>query len=88
MRVWFVLFLVTALLITAMPMETGFATPRGKVPKLIVTPSNKYCPVDGVKLTGATSYFVDYGGKTLGFCCSECKRKFISNPARYSGNIR
>ena len=87
MKLFVAVVLAAALVVMAMPVLPAFATPRGKMPDLFKKSPNQYCPVDGRQID-ITTYWVDYGGKTIGFCCKECKETFKSNPGRYSNNVR
>ena len=43
------------------------------------------CPVSGEEFTvEATSPSVQHDGKTYFFCCGGCKKKFESDPAKYT----
>jgi len=50
------------------------------------TPWNKVCPVKGNPVEHDTP-FVEYNGKTYGFCCPGCDVKFANNPEKYSKNL-
>jgi YHS domain-containing protein len=47
---------------------------------------NDVCPVMGEKVN-AKARTVSYDGKTYGFCCNGCDKKFKANPAKYSANV-
>ncbi|MBU1101316.1 MAG: YHS domain-containing protein [Bacteroidetes bacterium] len=47
---------------------------------------NKYCPVRGEEID-ADSPTVEYMGKTIGFCCPGCDKKFSENPEKYMKNL-
>ena len=41
------------------------------------------CPVSGHKVSRANAVMVEYDGKQIGLCCSDCVEPFKSNPAKY-----
>jgi membrane fusion protein, copper/silver efflux system len=43
---------------------------------------NEVCPVLGNKVP-ADPVTVEYGGKTIGFCCPGCDQEFLSDPERF-----
>jgi YHS domain-containing protein len=47
---------------------------------------NKYCPVTGEEVDSDEST-IEYKGKTYGFCCSKCEKKFKADPEKYIGNL-
>ena len=49
-------------------------------------PVNKECPVAGKPVkTGVTT---THDGKTVGFCCNNCKGKFEKDPAKYADKVK
>ncbi len=43
------------------------------------------CPISGEEfVVDASSPHTEYNGKTYYFCCAGCKKKFESDPAKYS----
>lgn len=43
------------------------------------------CPVSGEEfVVDASSPHVEHGGKTYYFCCAGCKKKFESDPAKFT----
>jgi YHS domain-containing protein len=49
-------------------------------------PVNTTCPMSGKDVkAGVTS---EYKGKTIGFCCTNCKAKFDSNPDKFGKKFR
>ena len=48
--------------------------------------SNKYCPVTTTELA-EEQFFVDYQDQRIYFCCSKCKKEFLSNPEAYLANL-
>jgi YHS domain-containing protein len=57
------------------------ATNAGAAPVAI----NKTCPVTGKPIDPAK--FVDYKGKRIAFCCSDCRAEFVKNPAKYGEKL-
>ncbi len=49
-------------------------------------PFNELCPVMGEKVNPKVKT-VSYAGKTYGFCCSGCDKKFAADPAKYAANL-
>ena len=49
-------------------------------------PFNELCPVMGEKVNPKVKT-VSYTGKTYGFCCSGCDKKFAADPAKYAANL-
>ncbi|MFN3428172.1 MAG: YHS domain-containing protein [Candidatus Thermochlorobacter sp.] len=49
-------------------------------------PFNEVCPVMGEKVN-PRARTVQYEGKTYGFCCNGCDKKFAAEPARYAANL-
>lgn len=47
---------------------------------------NKYCPVRGGEIDPETPT-VEYEGKTIGFCCPGCDKKFSKDPEKYLKNL-
>ena len=47
---------------------------------------NKYCPVKGGEVDPEAPT-VEYMGKTIGFCCPGCDKKFSANPEKYIENL-
>ena len=48
---------------------------------ILAAPVNTTCPMSGKSVKdGVTS---EYKGKTIGFCCSNCKARFDSNPGKF-----
>jgi YHS domain-containing protein len=47
---------------------------------------NKYCPVSGDEVDPDVDT-VSHDGKTWGFCCDMCIKKFKNDPATYAANI-
>lgn len=43
---------------------------------------NKYCPIMGEEVDSKLQT-VAYNGKTIGFCCKKCIKKFSSDPEKY-----
>lgn len=49
-------------------------------------PVNTTCPMSGKAVKdGVTS---DFKGKTIGFCCANCKAKFDSNPEKFGKKFK
>ncbi len=49
-------------------------------------PVNKDCPVSGKPVkAGITS---SHDGKTVGFCCNNCKGKFDKDPAKFAPKVK
>jgi YHS domain-containing protein len=47
---------------------------------------NAYCPIMGEEVDAAVQT-VDYKGKTIGFCCKKCIKKFNAAPEKYLKNL-
>lgn len=47
---------------------------------------NEVCPVLGNKVDSKTPT-VEFEGKTYGFCCPGCDKKFSANPEKYYKNL-
>lgn len=47
---------------------------------------NAYCPVMGDEVDPETKT-VEYKGKTIGFCCGGCIKKFNKDPEKYLKNL-
>ena len=62
--------------------------PKGEQPAADGTPVNKMCPVEkdlGVDPSTAT---VVYQGKTVGFCCDDCVKKFERDPDAFAAELK
>lgn len=52
----------------------------------VAGPVNTTCPMSGKAVKeGVTSQF---NGKTVGFCCTNCKAKFDSNPEKFGKKFK
>ncbi len=49
-------------------------------------PVNTVCPVSGKPIDPA--YTAVFEGKTIGFCCPNCAKPFLANPAKYKANLK
>lgn len=49
---------------------------------------NTVCPVMGGEVSEDTEYKVEYKGKTIGFCCPTCIKKFNSDPEKYMAKLQ
>ncbi|TSA27830.1 MAG: YHS domain-containing protein [Ignavibacteriales bacterium] len=47
---------------------------------------NKVCPVKGEEVDTETPTEI-YQGKTIGFCCPGCIKKFKKDPEKYMKNL-
>lgn len=47
---------------------------------------NKVCPVQGEEVDPEAPT-TEYNGKTIGFCCPGCDKKFKKDPERYMKNL-
>jgi YHS domain-containing protein len=47
---------------------------------------NEVCPISGETVSAKTAT-VDHAGKTVGFCCPGCDKKFAKNPEKYIKNL-
>jgi YHS domain-containing protein len=47
---------------------------------------NERCPVMGGKIDKEANT-VEYDGKTYGFCCNGCDKKFQKDPGKFSSNL-
>lgn len=54
----------------------GSSTPEPKLPS---------CPVTGAAASPA--HTVEFEGRTVAFCCPECKKKFLANPEAYRAKL-
>jgi len=63
-----------------------FATSAAQESEPPKTPINTMCPVltDEPVTKGITA---EWEGKTIGFCCPTCRRKFLAEPAKYIANL-
>jgi YHS domain-containing protein len=50
------------------------------------TPDNAYCPVM-TDSPASDEFTIQYRGRNIGFCCTECLREFQSNPAEYADHL-
>ena len=50
-------------------------------------PINKMCAVE-TKDEVDPAVTVEYKGKTIGFCCDDCIKKFESNPDSFAANLK
>jgi YHS domain-containing protein len=50
-------------------------------------PVNENCVVNPSK-PAKDNVTVEYKGKTVGFCCNNCKGKFEADPEKYAKNIK
>ena len=51
-------------------------------------PANKLCPVEPEHAVDPTVATASYRGKTVGFCCDDCVKKFDFDPDGYAANIK
>jgi YHS domain-containing protein len=49
-------------------------------------PVNKECPVAGKPIKAGVT--AQHDGKTVGFCCNNCKGKFEKDPSKYASKIK
>lgn len=56
-------------------------TPKVEVTKGTGKPVNSVCIVSGEELDSKIT--ADYNGKTYGFCCKTCLKKFTKDPEKY-----
>lgn len=49
---------------------------------------NTLCPVEKENAVDPTVATSSYQGKTIGFCCEDCIKKFDSNPAAYVADLK
>jgi len=47
---------------------------------------NIVCPLDGGKISNKAGT-ANFKGKTIGFCCEDCKSEFEKEPVRYMKNL-
>jgi len=59
--------------------------PKGEQPAAAV---NKLCPVEHENAVDPTAPTTVYKGKTIGFCCDDCIKKFESNPDSFAANLK
>ncbi len=75
----------------ATPMSDHHAAPAGDAKGPLVAPGNAKvgdkttCPISGEEfVVDANSPHTEHEGKTYYFCCPGCKKKFESDPAKYT----
>ena len=51
-------------------------------------PANKLCPVEPEHAVDPTVATATYKGKTVGFCCDDCVKKFDLDPDTYGANLK
>lgn len=57
-------------------------SPKAPAEKTVTTSNAQTtCPIEGTKID--KNVFVDYQGKRVYFCCTDCKAKFNAEPAKY-----
>jgi hypothetical protein len=77
------------LLVIIVAALAGCATPGDKpattapsAAAVSQVPVNQYCIMDPNDLIDPTITCV-YNGKTYGFCCPDCRKEFLKDPAKY-----
>lgn len=55
--------------------------------QLLATPINERCPVTPEE-PAESRLTVEFEGRTIGFCCRDCIRKFLDSPETYRANLR
>lgn len=64
------------------PLETELAFTLGSdKPKA----DNANCPLTGAPIDAA--FVVEFEGKRVGFCCTNCREKFLADPASYRSKL-
>ncbi|MFM7281888.1 MAG: hypothetical protein ACKO32_08930 [Planctomycetia bacterium] len=64
------------------PLETEVAFTLGShKPKA----DNATCPLTGAPIDAA--FVVEFEGKRIGFCCTNCRQKFLADPASYRSKL-
>lgn len=64
------------------PLETELAFTLGsQKPKA----DNANCPLTGAPIDAA--FVVEFEGKRVGFCCTNCREKFLADPASYRSKL-
>ena len=58
------------------------AAPPSTAAAVSPVPVNTYCIMDPNDLIDPTITCV-YNGKTYGFCCPDCRKEFLKDPAKY-----
>ena len=48
-------------------------------------PVNEKCPVSGADVNPEAT--AQYEGRTVAFCCNNCKAKFVADPAKFAGKL-
>lgn len=73
------------------PADSHAAKPEGEAKGPLKAPGDAQpgdrttCPISGEEfVVDASSPHSEYNGKTYYFCCGGCKKKFESDPAKYS----
>jgi YHS domain-containing protein len=49
---------------------------------------NKFCPVEKDNAVDPTAPTTSYKGKTVGFCCDDCIKKFERDPDSFAANLK
>jgi YHS domain-containing protein len=91
---FFVLFAFTLQAVFAQKAETKPAKEKAKTVQAKTTEKkaevkkiwNEVCPVMGNKVNPKTPT-AEYKGKTIGFCCAGCDKKFKADPETYMKNL-
>lgn len=52
----------------------------------VAAPINKWCPVTPTE-PAESHLTVEFDGRTIGFCCRSCIRKFLESPESYRANL-
>jgi YHS domain-containing protein len=84
---------VAALLIGGAAMVGAADKPKGPTTRPATTqaaaakPVNKFCVVESDNKIDP-KVFVIYKGKTIGFCCNDCKEDFEKDPEKYIKGLK
>ena len=61
------------------------ATDEKPADQAAAKPVNDKCPVSGAPVK--PGFVSTFEGKTVGFCCNNCKGKFDAEPAKFAGKL-
>lgn len=68
------------------PAEAKPAEAKSVAAAVDPKPVNTVCPVSGKPVDPA--HTVVFEGKTIGFCCPNCPKPFLANPAKYKDKLK
>ena len=76
---------MTGVALLALVTITATAADKKEDKKDLIPDKLTTCPVSGDKLGGdmGKPYVMEYKGREVKLCCSDCKKDFEKNPAKY-----